>query len=346
MNPASPSRIIDAHAHALTHSVIEGVQRVAPSVNLRLTELDAEAYVLEIAGIVQKPFPRAMFDLEKRFADWKTAGIDAQVVAPPPHFFLYDEDPALTSQTCAIVNDELSALAAAHPDRFLVLGTVPLQAPALAVEELRRAMALPHVKGVMIGTNVAGRNLDDPGLEPFWEAAASLGAFILVHPHKIAAGDRLKNYYLKNIVGNPLETTIAAACLVYSGVLVRHPSLKICLSHGGGFLPYQIGRFRHGWQVRENDRGNIPDEIDSSLDRLLYDSITHSSHTLSFLIDQAGADRVLLGSDYPFDMGTQDGVKQIEALNLSDADRQTVLGGAATRLVGAFEAAPAKDASA
>lgn len=341
----SSHKTIDAHAHALTHRVIEGVQRVAPSVNLKLTDLDADSYVLEIAGIVQKPFPRAMFDLEKRFADWAVAGIDAQVVAPPPHFFLYDEDPALTIQTSAIVNDELNALAAAHPGRFLVLGTVPLQSPELAVQELQRVMALPYIKGVMIGTNVAGRNLDDPGLEPFWEAAASLGAFILVHPHKIAAGDRLKHYYLKNIVGNPLETTIAAACLVYAGVLVRHPELKICLSHGGGFLPYQIGRFRHGWEVREQDRGNIQDGIDSSLDRLLYDSITHSSHTLSFLIDQAGPSRVLLGSDYPFDMGTLEGIRQIRALDLPEADEQTILGGAATRLVGTFDAVEAAGSS-
>lgn len=329
----SAAPTIDAHAHALTHAVIEAVAKAAPSVNLRLTDLDAESYVLEIAGIVQRPFPRAMFDLDRRFRDWQAAGIDSQVVAPPPHFFLYDEDPSLTAETAAIVNDELSALASAHSGRFQILATVPLQAPGLAVRELERAMALPFVEGVMIGTNVAGRNLDDPALEPFWEAAAALGAFILVHPHKIAAGDRMKHFYLKNVIGNPLETTLAAASIVYAGVLVRHPSLKICLSHGGGFLPYQIGRFRHGWTVREGDRGALTDGIDASLDLLLFDSIVHSVDSLAFLVEQVGPERVLLGSDYPFDMGTLDCVRQVRALATTDAVKNQILGDTARRLM-------------
>jgi aminocarboxymuconate-semialdehyde decarboxylase len=336
-------KIVDAHAHALTLAVIEGVAEAAPSVNLSLTDLDADSYILQIAGIVQNPFPRSMFDLDRRFRDWASAGIDSQVVAPPPHFFLYDEDPAQTAATSAIVNDELSSLASANPGKFQVLSTVPLQSPEHAVNELERAMSLPYVTGVQIGTNFAGRNLDDPSLEPFWEAAAALGAFILVHPHKIAAHDRLKHYYLKNVIGNPLETTIAAASIVYSGVLVRHPNLKICLSHGGGFLPYQIGRFRHGWNVRESDRGALINGIDASLDLLLFDSIVHSEDTLAFLVDQAGPERVLLGSDYPFDMGTLDCVRQVNALKASQAIKDQILGGTARRLMSPSNVVSAKE---
>jgi aminocarboxymuconate-semialdehyde decarboxylase len=324
---------IDMHAHAITEAAFKALARETPSIGLKLTDIDEQSLILEIGGVVQNPFPRSALDVDVRFRDLQRAGIDVQVISPSPHFFLYDEDPAVTAATAAIVNDELVALAGAHPERFLVLGTLPLQDPALAVRELRRIMGSPLVRGVIIGTNIKGRNLDDPSLEAFWEAADALGAFILVHPHKIAGADRMKNYYLKNIIGNPLETTIAAGCLLYSGVLDRYPGLKICLSHGGGFVPYQAGRFRHGWTVRPEDRGAAAEGLEAGLGRFLYDTIVHDVDALKFLLDQAGHQRVMLGSDYPFDMGTLDGVRQIRGLDVEDRVKQALLRDTADRLL-------------
>ena len=173
-------------------------------------------------------------------------GVDVQLLAPTVFTFFYQHEPALGFACAMLQNDEIAAEVRRHPDRFLGLAGVPLQAPELAAGELARAMTELGLRGAMIGSHVNGRNLDDPALEPFWAAAEALGAFIFVHPHAGAAPERLGSYYLKNLVGLPFETTVAGASLVFGGVLERHPGLKVCLSHGGGFLPYQAGRFRHG----------------------------------------------------------------------------------------------------
>ena len=162
------------------------------------------------------------------------------------------------------------------------------------------------LKGAQIGSNVNGRNLDDPALEPVWAQAAALGAFILIHPVGVAGAERLKSYYLANLIGNPVDTTIAAASLVFGGVMERFPSLKICLSHGGGFVPYQADRWVHGWQVRGEPKVNLKISPQASLRRFYYDTIIHAPEPLAFLVETVGADRVMLGSDFPFDMGSSD----------------------------------------
>jgi aminocarboxymuconate-semialdehyde decarboxylase len=191
------------------------------------------------------------------------------------------------------------------------------------------------LRGAQIGSNVAGKNLDDPELEPVWATAAELDAFILLHPINVAGADRLSSYYLGNLIGNPLDTTIAAACLVFSGVLERHPSLKICLAHGGGFVPYQAGRFVHGWHVRAEPKRKLEKPPTDSLKRFYFDTIVHSKEVLAFLVGNAGADRVLLGSDYPFDMGMPEGVSQVRGLSISTAEQSAILGGRARALLGA-----------
>jgi aminocarboxymuconate-semialdehyde decarboxylase len=221
-----------------------------------------------------------------------------------------------------------------HPERFAGLGTVPLQSPDAAVSELRRCMNDLGLRGMMIGSNVKGRNFDDPALEPVWAAAAELGAFIFIHPTTTAAGDRLKDYYLRNFIGNPLDTTIAAACLVFAGVLERYPQIRIFLSHGGGFLPYQAARFVHGWGEREEAKKSLKVSPAASLHRFLYDTILHDRQPLEFLIGWAGADRVLLGSDYPYDMGQYDGVELVSSLPIGEAEKAMILGGNARRLLG------------
>jgi aminocarboxymuconate-semialdehyde decarboxylase len=329
----SRQRTIDIHAHILGEETIRLMQQEAPAHAPQLRKLDDRAGILEVAGITQNPFPRAAWDLEWRFRDMDKSQVDMQLLSNTPQTFLYELDPSVTVSFARIQNEQIAALVRRYPDRFQGLATLPLQAPGQAAEELRRAMGPLGLRGAQIGTNVQGRNLDDPTLQPVWEVAQEFGAFILVHPHKIAAGDRLKAYYLRNLIGNPLETTIAAASLAFGGVLERYPAIKFCFSHGGGFVPYQAGRFVHGWNVRPEPKQFLADGPAASLQRMYFDTILHAPATLRFLIDAAGASHVLLGSDYPFDMGDFDGVRHVRSLAIPERDQALILGSSARALL-------------
>lgn len=325
--------VVDAHAHVFTEEMIAQFQKNAPGLNVSLTDIDKDGGVLRIAGIVQKPFPRSAWDLERRFQELDAWGVDLQVVANVPHTFLYESEASLTNELSIMQNDAISAFVAANPKRFAGLATLPMQAPKLAAVELRRAMKERGLKGFHLGSNIGGKNLDEPDLDEVWEAANELKAFVLVHPHKIAAGERLESYYLKNLIGNPLETTIAGASLVFGGVVERFPDIKFCLVHAGGFVPYQLGRFRHGWDVRNEPRLRMRGTPEESLSKLYYDTITHSDEVLDFLVKTAGADRVLYGSDYPFDMADDEGPARVKKLKVSEAALSDILSGNAKRLL-------------
>lgn len=331
---------IDIHAHILTEDTIAILQRETKAVAPRLTPIDEDSAVIEVAGKAYKPFPRGAWDLERRVSDMQRFGFDMQVVAVCPQTFLYGQEGALTLAVAQIQNDQIAALAAAHPDTFAGLATVPMQAPELAAQELRRAMGKPGICGAMIGSHVNGKTLDDPALEPLWEAANETRAFILVHPMNAVGVPGIDSYYLKNLIGNPLDTTVAAACLVFGGVLDRYPQISFCMCHGGGFTPYQSGRFVHGWKVRPEPKQRLANSPQASLDRLLYDTILHDREPLAFLLRQVGARRVFLGSDYPFDMGQYDTVELVRSLPISEADKDLVLGAGARELLGLNAEAP------
>jgi aminocarboxymuconate-semialdehyde decarboxylase len=338
----SAAQTIDVHAHILTEETIRLLQREAPKVAPKLTDIDDQFGTLDVAGSVYRHFPRGGWDLDRRLQDMAASKVDMQVLSVCPQTFVYGQPPAVAAAFARVQNEQLAKLVKARPDRFLAIATLPMQAPALAADELRHAMRVLGLRGMQIGSNVAGKNLDDPELEPVWATAAELDAFILLHPINVAGVDRLSSYYLNNLIGNPLDTTIAAACLVFSGVLERYPSLKICLSHGGGFVPYQAGRFLHGWQVRTEPKKHLPKPPTDSLGRFYFDTIVHSKEVLEFLVGTAGTDQVLLGSDYPFDMGMPDGVLQVRGLSIPAGDQAAILGGRARALLGAGDKTSAK----
>ena len=322
------ARTIDCHTHVLTEEAMRLLAKQSPKVAPVLKNLDARGGTLEIDGkVVQHPLPREIWDLDLRLRDMDANDVDVQVLSPNVFTYFYANEVALTQACAALQNEEIAAVVRRHPGRFLGLGTVPLQAPQAAADELRRAMTKLGLRGAMIATNVNGRNLDDPALDPFWAAAEELGAFIFIHPQVSAAAERLTSYYLKNLVGLTLETTIAGACLVFGGVLERYPGLKICLPHGGGYVPYQAGRFEHGWEVREEAKVRLKNPPAESIARLHFDTITHSKTALEFLVKVAGYDHVLLGSDYPYDMGNLDCVARVRALSIEPAARDLILGG-------------------
>ena len=329
----SQLRTIDTHTHILTQETAALLREAAPQVPVSITPADAEAAALDVGGTVYRPFPTGGFDIARRLRDMDAAGFDMHVLSATPQTYLYDQDAALTVITAAIQNDQIAKHIAAHPARFLGIATLPMQDAKRAADELRRAMTKLGLRGAMIGSHVYERNLDDPGFEPLWATAEELGAFLFIHPVNVAGADRLKSYYLQNLIGNPLDTTIAAACIVFGGVMDRHPKLKICLAHGGGFTPYQAARWEHGWKVRPEPKKNVTTQPANIAKRFLYDTILHSAQTLEAMIDLVGADRVLLGSDYPYDMAMLDCVAHVRSLKIADAAKASILGGRAEHLL-------------
>jgi aminocarboxymuconate-semialdehyde decarboxylase len=327
-------RTIDCHTHILTDETIGLLAKEAPWVAPKLTPIDDDFAVLEIAGTPYRPFPRGGWELERRFKDMAAAEVDVHVLSATPQTYLYDQDPAMTVATSVLQNDQIAKLVKAHPDRFTGIATLPMQAPDRAAEELTRAVRQLGMRGAMIGSNIAGKNLDDPSFEPVWAAAEELGAFMIIHPANVAGVDRLRSYYLQNLIGNPLDTTIAAACLVFGGVMERYPKLNVLLVHGGGFVPYQAGRWAHGWHVRPEPKVNIKQSPEPWINRFYYDTILHAKPQLEFLVASVGPTRVLMGSDYPYDMGTGECVRQVDALWIDDSEKAAILNNNVVKLLG------------
>jgi aminocarboxymuconate-semialdehyde decarboxylase len=328
------TKTIDTHTHILADATIKLLQKEIPSLGLKLAPYDTDNSLIEVAGVPYRPFPRGGHDVERRFADMDAAEVDMHVLSAAPQTWLYGQEASVGAAAAAIQNDEIARLTKEHPARFSGIATLPMQAPDKAADELRRAMRTLGLHGAMIGSNVGGKNLDDPSFEPLWAAAAELDAWMMIHPGNVAGADRLRSYYLGNLIGNPLDTTIAGACLIFGGVLERYPNLNFVMVHGGGFIPYQGGRWVHGWHVRPEPKVHLKHSPEPELGRFHYDTITHSKPALEFLVSSAGANRVFLGSDYPYDMGTGECVRQVRAADISAADRDTILGGHAAAILG------------
>lgn len=326
-------RSIDVHTHVLTEETAALLTKEAPKVPVSITQIDADNTVLDVGGVSYRPYPRGGFDLARRLSDMDAAGVDVHLLSATPQTYLYDRDPALAAAAAAIQNDQMAKHIGAHPDRFWGIATLPMQDPKRAADELKRVMSKLGLRGAMIGSNVMGKNLDDETFAPLWATAEEIGAFIFVHPTHVAGADRLSSYYLRNFIGNPLDTTIAAACLYFGGVMDRHPKLKICLAHGGGFTPYQAARWQHGWRVRPEPKKNITRQPEDIAKRFFYDTILHSAKVLEFMIGYVGVAHVMLGSDYPYDMAMLDCARHVQGLRIADDAKAAILGGNAERLL-------------
>jgi len=273
------------------------------------------------------------YEAGRRIAMMEERGVDVQVLSVTPGNFCYTAPPEAGAAISRAQNDVIHGMVTDNPDRFIGSATVPLQDAEAAGQELDRAVKDLGFTSVEIGTNVNGANLDSPALEPFYDKAEALGVPIIVHPVNNAGADRMTRYYLGNTVGNPMETTLAIGSIIFGGVIERHKGLRFCWAHGGGFLPYQIGRLDHGYRVREEARANIRKPPSEYLDVMYYDTITHDEPALSFLIKRMGADRVLYGTDFPWDMGEYDSIPMINGMSsLSDEDKARVLGENSARL--------------
>lgn len=259
-----------------------------------------------------------------------------QVIAiPPPNFHYHIGGPAGVD-FARIQNDHLVNLCETQPERFHAFGALPLQDIDASLREIERIAGFRLVRGVQIGTNINGMEMDDPAMDAVWEQLEIRDLPVWFHPDQrsIAGADRLSQYYLQNFVGLPLESTIAATRLIFGGVMQRFPSLRFGFVHGGGFAPYQVGRFDHGWQVRPEPKAHLEDTPPSVYyERFFIDSLTHDPASLELLGKRVGWDQVVVGSDYPFDMASTDPVGGIELIAMTDAEREAVFSGNASRFL-------------
>lgn len=329
MSPASAPRTIDVHAHCVPVDVLDTLRRDGGRYGIEVADQDGRAAVL-IAGRVQtRPMFPALSDLPRRLAAMDAAGVDVQVLSSWIDLTAYALEPDAGARYARMFNEAIAATVGGYPDRFRGLATVPLQAPDRAAAELRHAVTSLGLAGVEIATTVDGRELDDPELSPFWSAAEELRALVVVHPYASLAGRNVSRYNLNNLVGNPAESTIAVAHLVHGGVLERHPDLRIVLVHGGGFAPYQMGRWDRGYSsAADGAEANLTRPPSDWLRQLWFDTVLHSPASLRFLVDAVGVEQVVLGSDYPFRMGDPDPVASVRAVqDLEGKDLERVLWG-------------------
>jgi len=274
--------------------------------------------------------------IEVRLKDMDRMGIDIQAVSPAPQQTYYWTEPGLGAEVSRMVNDRLAEIVATWPDRFVGLGTVPLQNVDLAVVELERCVKQLGLRGVEINPNVNGMDLTDPrlDLDKFFAKARELDIVIFMHPTGFTHGERFMDHYFNNLIGNPLDTTVGTSHLIFGGVMERHPGLKIVLPHAGGFLAHYWARMDHGWRARPDCRTVIKKAPTTYLKKFYFDTIAFDPEMLRNLIDKFGPEQVLLGTDYPFDMGEEDPVGLINSVpRLKPAEKEMIMGRTAARLL-------------
>ena len=330
MKPAT----IDIHAHYFPESFFRVIDEAGAAFGARVDRSQPGGPVVDTKGSRTAPLEASYWDLDLRRKAMDRAGVDVHALSlTAPMVYFAD---ALTGTRLArAVNDAMDAAHTAFPDRFVGCATLPMQDPTAAAAELDRVTALRGIRGIYLGTNINNRELSDPAYAPIWERCQAAKLPVLLHPlNVIGLGNRLSRFYLNNFLGNPFDTAIAAAHLVFGGVLDRFPKLEVCLPHAGGAMPYLMGRLTHGQRVRPETKGVAKKPFQAYLRRFTYDTIAHSPHLLRFLVDTVGADRVMLGSDYCFDMGYTRSVDAVtKHAKLNRADQRRILGATAARLL-------------
>ena len=323
---------IDVHAHVI---VPELLRDAAPGEHWRpvVRRVDSRQ-VVEFAGRRVKAMVQECVDLDRILAAEERAGIDHVVLSPWVPLLFYDVDAHEGLHRCRLQNQGLARMRAEQPHRVSVLGAVPLQDPDLAAAEIEELMATGSFVGVEIAASVDGTYLGDPRFEPFWTAAERAGALVFVHPTTEAFWEPVfGDYYLHNLVGNPMETTLTAAHMVLAGVMERHRSLKVLLAHGGGAILALSGRLRHGHETIAAAGAALSEPADVSIRRFLFDTVTHDPARLRALVEAVRADRVLLGSDYPFDMADRHPVETVRRARFGEEDESALLYWNAERLL-------------
>jgi aminocarboxymuconate-semialdehyde decarboxylase len=325
--------VIDIHAHVMTP---EAEEIAAP-----LFTPDKDPFI-GFSGPASEAYNRRHFadivpnltNPEQRLRDMDRMGVDVQAISVVPPQYFYWAEPEVGTKLSGMVNDRLREIVDAHPDRFVGLGTLPMQDVDLALVELDRVVEDLGFHGLEICTNVNGVDFDDARFVPFFERVIQHDLLLVVHPNGFTQGERLTDYYLINTVGMPMDSTVFIARMIFGGVLERFPGLKVCVMHGGGYLPFYPARFDHAYRSREDCREHISRAPSTYLAQLSFDTMVFDPEMLGTLVRRWGAEHVLLGTDYPYDMGEADPLGLLARVEgLRDEERTLIAGGNAARLL-------------
>jgi aminocarboxymuconate-semialdehyde decarboxylase len=307
-----PGRKIDLHCHLHTPAVEQLIsdhpkrQAAAASEARAVGAASVDINARKFAALAPK-----LTQVDERLRDMDAMGVDVQVISPSPLQYHYWAEPDLADQLVRLQNEAVASYCARHPERFIGLGAVALQDPLLAARQLDCLIRKGGFKGVEISTLVNGRDIADRFFDPFWKKADELGAVIFIHPWGTTLDTRLADHYLMNTIGQPFETTVCLSKLIFSGALDRFTRVKILAAHGGGYLPLYVGRSNHAYAVRSDAQGCLCRPADY-LKRIWFDSLVYEPEQLARLIDQVGVKQIVLGTDYPFDMGHYDPASLLE----------------------------------
>lgn len=323
---------IDIHHHVLAESYFDAIKRDQLFGTTTFeTDANGASWISSTgpynAGLpFRERYHRSMHDLDEILRDMDTMGLDVAAISVAPPTNPYGVPVETAEKICDVLNRGIADLVRAKPDRFVGLASVPLQDGRRAASVLERAVKDLGMRGAEILSHANGRNLDDPDVFPFFARAAELRVPLFMHPIGALTGPRFEHYYFRNIVVLPTETALAAGSLIFGAVLDRLPELVVILAHGGGYFPYQLGRFDHGWEVREEGKVHLKRKPSEAARQLYFDSLTHSTESLAFLVNRFGSDRVVLGTDHPFDMGCYTPIQELQKLRLPEADERKIRG--------------------
>jgi aminocarboxymuconate-semialdehyde decarboxylase len=320
---------IDIHAHFVPEEYLRLIEAEGEPHGVRLRS-GSNGPLIVVGQVTIGPITAHYHDLALRLKamNAQKVAVHALSLMPP---MVYWADGALGNRLAQLVNDAMAEANHAYRERFVFLATLPMQDPEAAVAEVVRAVTKLGCRGIYLGTNVRGKELTDPSFLPVFEQIDALGAPIFLHPLNVIGAQRLTSYYFHNLLGNPFDTAVAAANLIFSDPSSLSQNICFLLRIGGAF-PYLIGRLNHGWKVRQECKA-LKKPPSSYLRRFTYDTISHAPEPLRYLINLVGADRVMLGSDYCFDMGYERPVKVVTSLRLGRTDQEKILGGNAARLL-------------
>lgn len=326
------SLVVDMHCHMLVPQAEELIRPFRPNLP-EPTQRFSSPTSRQVSGEMLTRIRDRITGVKQRLAQMDANEIDLQVISPAPNHYAYWADEELGRSMARMVNQHLAEVVAQHPDRLRAFATVPMQSPRSAVDELQHCVRELGMRGVEISSNVNGQELSDPQFQPFFAAAEALGVVVFIHPSGFTGGERLSDYHLNNVIGNPLDSTVALSHLIFSGTLDRFPRLKLLVAHGGGLMPAYSGRFDHAHYARA-DCQQCQHEPSHYLRRMYFDTVIFDPAQLAELVRKFGATQLLAGTDFPYDMEETALVDFVHRAGLGDEQTRQILGLNAARLLG------------
>ena len=324
---------VDIHCHVAVPESNVALKEAEPSKLQARSE--RSQLTQEVNARQEEAIATHLTDPLVRLKDMDKDGIDVQAISPSPFHYNYGYPAEATRAACHIINDRIAEIVGQHSDRFVGMGTVPLQDGDMALAEMKRCIGDLGLKGIEISTNVDGKELTRTGLEKFFAHASETGTLIFIHPIGTSFQERMDDHYFRNLVGHPLESALAVGHLVFDGYLDRYPGLKICIAHGGGYVPAYWGRFDHPWGRRDDCRVNIDTAPMEHVKKLYFDTVVFNEPQLRHLIEVWGAEHIVMGTDYPFDMAQPDPVGHVDSVQgLGEDDKARIMGINAAELLG------------